>query len=422
MAKLSELLEKEDGLKKYASTVATAEKIIGTASGVYGYYQSAKAIGEALGLWDSGPSEFELLAQAIADLQNAIRKSFEALNLQLKSEFDGLTKKLLEEPLAVLKGAVTTLDQHWDEPAEMDIPALLQDTVSAMYQITGGSYWKRTFYKEAAYQDPWTGPDVPPDLEAPNGELPEAGAEHWDYLLALPVFLGGLSCRVIVLRMLDAEDIPTDYRGELLGYADTLRETYEKIVAGIHTLRQPTHEEVMFQKERFASSVAPLASYTLSQSRWEQSGPLGGLYGAYDVRSTVASVEGYPTQPPRPWFGTYDALYGTWHFVDKGELTALRDAVAAWYDEEIERLHGLRSLRHWKRVYSSLSLRLIWRVRNELLMLIGLPSEASPGPTDLWSLREAVDAIPAEIRPDYRLRAITDFCKTAYSLTALQGV
>jgi hypothetical protein len=73
-------------------------------------------------------------------------------------------------------------------------------------------------------------------------------------------------------------------------------------------------------------------------------------------------------------------------------------------------------------VYGSLSLRSVWNMRNGLLALLGERPEAPPGPTDLWSLRDAVDAIPAEIRPGYSLRAVTDLCHAEHSLAALERV
>lgn len=436
----SKLLAKYDGTKKYAGSVEKAELIIGTVSQVYGYYKLADEIGRELGLWGGGLNQSELLLQAITDLWKAIDENFEDLNLELKSEFEGVRQMLLDQSLFDLRGAVMALSQQW---GDMNLDYLLEKTSGPTLLLTYGSQWERTFYKEAVYQDRWTGPVVPPELEEKYGEDIPPGVKQWDYVMALPAFLEGLSRRVIVVRLLDAKDIPTDYRGELEGYIKQLHDIYKKIANEICTLRKPTRDEVMFQQSPVvyppAGQPAPEGGGTimLSLPRWEESSDsasvtpgglygsqYGGLYGAFDVRLLVASVEEYPTQPPRPWWPGADPNEMWWRGSrgTEDQVAELRVAVDAWYDKEIEGLHGLRSLRHWKQVYGALSLRSVWDMRNDLLVLLGERPEVPPGQTDLWSLRDAVDAIPAEIRPRYSLRAITDLCNTEHSLAALQRV
>ena len=42
MSDLADLIEKHGGSKEFADAVGSAEKIVGLASGVYGYYKTAK--------------------------------------------------------------------------------------------------------------------------------------------------------------------------------------------------------------------------------------------------------------------------------------------------------------------------------------------------------------------------------------------
>jgi hypothetical protein len=110
-------------------------------------------------------------------------------------------------------------------------------------------------------------------------------------------------------------------------------------------------------------------------------------------------------------------------------------SVKAWYTEQVVALHAVRSLKHWKNLYTLAGIRTVWQVRNDLLRLVGEPAQPLPQPTDDWSLREVSEMIPtgwhdwslheAEMIPtgwrrDLSLRSVADFLGTGHSLSALR--
>jgi hypothetical protein len=466
MAALSDLLEQNESTKDYAATVKTAELVIGTVSQVYGYYQLGMSIGEELGLWGhKQENQLENLAKAIEALWGHISDCFGQLDAELKSEFDGLTAKLRDEPLSKLSGYVTYLAENQGKLDTIDANRILSESIPPMDQLTRPDQWTRIFYEVAAYQEAWTGLCWPKEVNTDESGKPQKGAQQFDYLGVLPAFLEGLANRLTIIGILDGENIGIEKYGiELQPYANKLLEIYENSYSEIRTLRKPDREETMFTYGWTPSESIDTPPMLVTFPRWEQSnaqsGPheffrygkafklsdlsnplgTGGLYGAFDARSTVASVEPYPSQPLRPsQFGYSEAypgwaawLIGRYAPTEAESVRQFQAAELSWYDNEIERLHGLRSLRHWKNVYASLSLRSVWNMRNHILILLGQPPEAPPERTDLWSLRDATDAIRDAITPNiprlvppgfrYSLRAITDFCNTEHSLAALQRV
>jgi hypothetical protein len=146
MSDLSEYLEKHESSKKYGHALKSAEKIVGIASGVYGYYQTAKDIGGALGLWGGEPDGFELLGKAIEELRIAI----EAAHADLLAATRGEGKLEMKRDIAAISAqattAVNTIRSHWNEPELMDKPAILKDTLYALEVLSYDAYWERTFY------------------------------------------------------------------------------------------------------------------------------------------------------------------------------------------------------------------------------------------------------------------------------------
>jgi hypothetical protein len=429
--------------KDFSDAVGEAGTIVGTVSGVYGYYQGVVALGQTLGLWGGGTNQFDELYDRINQLQGAIDRALAELGAAFKIE---AMKDILQCRVSA-NGAIADMAQNWDHRSQQSIDGWHTTTRNELALLDPKqSYWSRPWYDQLRYRDAWTGP-VDPPLD-PGTSPYHAGSIQWDYVLALPSYLHVLACRLTVIMVASPDQLDNEeIQSELNDAADRLKWVYETILSGIQYLPTPNYEDAN-------CSEALLGHYYEGQtyqrnsefflSKWGRAIDASGrgyLYGAFDAWSTFSSVETYPSSPPLPPSTPSSPPHPPFPFTRQqpapsspasprlawdyhgptGPVQAWQDAFAGWYPEQVSARHAVRSLKHWKRVYSQTGIRTVWQVRNHVLRLLGRPSEPLPVPSDAWSLREVAEAIPSEWRPALSLRATADFLHRPRSLAALSN-
>ncbi len=189
MGKFQDTLKEQNLSPELVGAVGTAESIFGTVSGASAYYGTAYAIGEKLGLWGGGPSDFDRLSKAIENIVKALNEGFKAVlvgqSLQgQQAKIDGMIiqKAEAQGALSILKtvppgGQLTAAEKQ----------QLITDTDCQGY--LDASYWNLPYYAVLAHTDPWS-----KTLEPTDGALVPAFAIMLPgYLQAIGIWLTALA-------------------------------------------------------------------------------------------------------------------------------------------------------------------------------------------------------------------------------------
>jgi hypothetical protein len=242
--------------------------------------------------------------------------------------------------------------------------ATMDSTTDEVVRTLGDiSYWKRPFFLELVYDDAFSGLLLPEPSLGP-------GSLVFEYRLTLPAYLEAIAIRLIVLLALDGE-IKATRQSEIASIVTQLEEYYNKIRAGIVTIRPPTYLEI--KPPPIGGPLAPTA--------WDTGDPFHHVsrpYGAVERYSTSAVVDSWPSDSI-PIRGQSPPLPDSFEFRDFSARLALG------------------SLSRSKKVYSAVGLPAVWRILIHLKALAGVPVPHTVDTGSVLSLREVDNVLATAI-------------------------
>jgi hypothetical protein len=410
MGKFSDTLKENNLSSELTDAVGAAESIYGALSGASLYYGAAYSIGEKLGFWGGGKSDFDRLAEAIANIVKALREGFAAVlaGQDLQGQQDKIDKIILKkaEALGALSLLKTVPPGGSLTPTQVD--TLTTDTDCDFYR-TDVELWNLPYYPHMAHSDSWF-----------YGKLePPHDASVKVFAIVLPKYLQAIALRVTALAAAFPQPFrepgPGDSAGfwkEILDHTEWLAEVHDIIRGAIVALRVPTATEMLPRPSAPRDDTEHQRYWTLSQSDWAKA---GRRHGAVELYSTTDSISSYPDpepQPPDPLAfpvepnvpqhvpppnpNAPDYVPPVSHFNDYGNAFDQYAAKfkAQHYPRFVAR-HAAASLREQKVVYNAVGLDRLWSAMNRLRVMAGEATRAESEPADgslvrdgVWSLRE----------------------------------
>ena len=396
--------------------------IVGYVADVFSAYGTALKLLQFVGALPGGRSDLEVAMNAIVALGDAILGALRDVELAIIESTMELKGDVLETELAKVRAAMKEIMR--EDLTDTEAENARSQTSEAIEYLRMNNRWRHKYHEDLAYKDAWVGTVVPP--AAPpilGGWSPEVDGNQWNHAFALAPFLEAVLARVVVAVATDAQEFDS-YRAEIGALRDKLRAVWHTMRDGIRELPPPSLEDTVFRYRPSPEGVGEMR-WTVQVSRWEETAPTlgeGGLYGVYDVWSGRFSVHAYPYTPPRPAVGSQVPTRAPSGLLNNVWLREWRENIQGWYEDEVRALHALRSLNRWKSLYAQLGLEEVWRVSAKLAALLGESAGEPPGRTGSWSLREAIDTIPPDLRPPYSLRMVALFANVTPAASAIRAL